>query len=202
MTKKAEITRLTEGYLKKRTELRERVSEVMAKHEYSPEYKNELKAEVEAEAQELLTNYKIAINEIVGAKRQELEALGVKEDGADKEKQILKEMQLSNIYKEIELSGKYLDLKDIANRMQGLDAVSNRTIKAILRNQGIDSFKIEESLPVDTEEATSKKLYNIENHIRRLTTGIGEGKNPVLETGLMGLEHTLNILDDDLNYIA
>lgn len=202
MSKKADITRLTEAYLKERTELRRKGELINENYEYSMEYKKELKEKIKAEAQEILSNYRMKVYEIVGTKRQEIEAIGLKVDQGSKEDQILKEMQLGNIYREIELSGKHINLKNIANRMEGLDPVSNKTIKAILKGQGIDPIDIEDSLPVDTEEATSKRLYNIENHVRRLSNGIDEKIDFVIETGLMGLEHTLDLLDEDLNYIA
>lgn len=202
MSKKADITRLTEAYLKERTELRRKGELINENYEYSMEYKKELKEKIREEAQEILSNYRMKVYEIVGTKRQEIEAIGLKMDQGSKEDQILKEMQLGNIYREIELSGKHINLKNIANRMEGLDPVSNKTIKAILKGQGIDPIDIEDSLPVDTEEATSKRLYNIENHVRRLSNGIDEKIDFVIETGLMGLEHTLDLLDEDLNYIA
>lgn len=202
MSKKADITRLTEAYLKERTELRRKGELINENYEYSMEYKKELKEKIREEAQEILSNYRMKVYEIVGTKRQEIEAIGLKMDQGSKEDQILKEMQLGNIYREIELSGKHINLKNIANRMEGLDPVSNKTIKTILKGQGIDPIDIEDSLPVDTEEATSKRLYNIENHVRRLNNGIDEKIDFVIETGLMGLEHTLDLLDEDLNYIA
>lgn len=202
MSKKADITRLTEAYLRERTELKRKGEMINENYEYSMEYKKELKEQIKAEAQEILSNYRMKIYEIVGTKRQEIEAIGLKVDQGNKEDQILKEMQLGNIYREIELSGKHINLKNIANRMEGLDPVSNKTIKTILKGQGIDPMEIEDNLPVDTEEATVKRLYNIENHVRRLNNGIDEKIDFVIETGLMGLEHTLELLDEDLNYIA
>jgi hypothetical protein len=204
---KVEVTRgrferLTKQYKAERERYKEDIAVIQSNKMYSKDYINKQVKEIKNKATMALQVYKSKINEMISYKLEELDQVGIEKEKKTETEQIIIELRKQNLYKELEVAGKRLEIKEIVRRLKGLDETTIKTAKEILSNQGIDTVPIEIELPANKEKLTRDKLNEAANHLRRITDGVSDLEdNPVYKTGLMGFEYSLRYLDDQLNYI-
>lgn len=204
---KVEVTRgrferLTKQYKAERERYKEDIAAIQSNKMYSKDYIDKQVKEIKNKATMALQVYKSKINEMISYKLEELDQVGIEKEKKTETEQIIIELRKQNLYKELEVAGKRLEIKEIVRRLKGLDETTIKTAKEILSNQGIDTVPIEIELPTNKEKLTRDKLNEAANHLRRITDGVSDLEdNPVYKTGLMGFEYSLRYLDDQLNYI-
>lgn len=196
------IEYLAESYKKERAGYKEVIKSIEKDGMYSSEYKEKKIKQEKEKASNALVNFKVKVDEIINHRLEQLEKYGLEKAKKTEMQQLIEELRKQNLYIELETAGKDLEIKEIVRRLEGLDETTIKISKTILGKQGIDTVPIELAIPHNKQELTEGKLYELQNHIRRITDGIDQVQdNPVYEAGLMGLEYSLRYLDNDLNYI-
>lgn len=193
MGKKSRLINELENFQAVREELENRSNRIMKDNSYTIEFKNKKVTEFEAERQGMLKGLNNNVTDILNSKRAELER-------QDKNTfDISYQTRLSNVLKILELGNlKPGDIKAMIEPFKD-DPISLEGFRGALRKQGKDDLEIMELIPMDVRSETLKRLEAIERYLSKEMLD-KETESTMSGFKYLGLEMTLNKLDDDLSY--